>query len=439
MVSIVMPLYNAEAFLEEAIKSVQHQSYKDFELLCINDASEDSTVRIVEKAMLQDERIKLYHNEIRSGAAASRNKGLKYAKGEYITFLDGDDVFDEEMLEKAYGIAKEKQLDMVIYEFLHVDSEKIHEKRVISRDESYKRKYCSKPFCIFDLKSEDYISWSNSPWNKLFKKEFIDKNGLEFQALTSSNDVYFVEMSFMLAERIMFLDDERVMVYAREHFTPTRISYDRDPMCTYYACYKVLAEIAKRNRLEIAGEYFFLKCYFILLGGLAKAKTEEKKQLFYEFLKTEGIKRLREIGGDSYKRLPSDVKENLEQFENKDSSTKWFEDENMVSYFIRKSGQKITKLFENNNQVVIWGTGNYGRSLIKFAESRCLKLAAVIDMDRNKQGKKIANYIILDDKMLDFKNVDIVIVAAKGAYDSVKCQLKQYDLKVIDLAEQIGI
>ncbi len=437
MISIIMPLYNAEAFLGEAINSIRNQSNKDFELLCINDASEDSTVSIVEKAMMKDKRIKLFHNDIRSGAASSRNKGLKYAKGEYVTFLDGDDVFEEEMLEKAYGLAKEKELDIVVYEFLHVDSEKIYEKRTISRDESYKRKYCKKPFCILDLELEDYIAWSNGPCNKLFKKEFIDRNGLEFQSLTSSNDVYFVEMAFMLAERMMFLDDERVMVYARDHFMPTRISYDRDPMCTYYACYKVLEEIAKSNMMKTVGKYFYLKCYFILLSGLAKTKTEEKKQLFYEFLKTEGIKRLREVIGESYGQLPRELKDNLRRFEDNDYCTRWFENENMVSYFIRKARQRIVNLFENGS-VVIWGTGYYGRSLIKFIQFECLRAMAIVDMNCNKHGTKIGDYTIVGSEKVDFEKVDIVIVAAKGAYDRVKCQLEQYELKVIDLAEEVG-
>lgn len=437
MVSIIMPLYNAENFLEETIESIRKQSYKDFELICIDDASEDSTISIVENAMLQDKRIKLYHNDVRSGAAVSRNKGLKYAKGEYIAFLDGDDIFEEDMLERAYNLAKQHMLDVVMYEYLHVDSEKIYEKRVISRHESYKRKYCSKPFNILDLSPEDYILLSNSPCNKLFKKEFIDKNGIKFQTLTSSNDVYFVEMSFMFAERIMFLDDERVMLYAREHSTPTRISYDRDPMCTYYASYKVLEEIVKRNKMEEFGNYFYLKCYFILLSGLSKAKTEEKKQMFCEFLKLEGIKKLKEIGGEAYKRLPSDVKENLEQFENKVGNTKWFEYENKVSYFMRKAEQKIVKLFENNNQVVVWGSGNYGRSLIKFVENHGLELAAVIDKDRNKQGKELLNYIISDDNMVDFKKIDVVIVAVKGAYEDVKRTLKNYELEIVSIEKII--
>lgn len=439
MISIIMPLYNAEAFLEEAINSIRKQSYKDFELLCINDASEDATVSIVESVMLQDERIKLFHNNIRSGAAVSRNKGLKYAKGEYVTFLDGDDVFEEEMLEKAYNLAKEEDLDVVIYEFLHVASEKIYEKRTIHRDEAYKRKYGSKPFCMLDLKPEDCIAWSDSPCNKLFKREFIDRNGLEFQSLSCSNDVYFVEMSFFLAKRIMFLNDERVMVYAREHFTPTRISFDRDPMCTYYACYKMLEDIVKRNKMKEISPYFFLKCYFMLLGAISKTKTEEKKQAFYAFLQREGIKKFRKIAGEDYEQLLGDVRENLEQFEKKDYDTKWFEDDNMVSYFVRKAGSKIKQLFLGDNQVVIWGTGNYGKSLIKFIESEGLKPIAVVDMGRKKQGNRIGDFCIVGYEMVDFEYVDVVLVAAKGAYEKVKDQLKQYKLRVIDLAEEIGI
>lgn len=102
MISIIMPLYNAERFLEKTLQSIANQTYRDYELICIDDASSDLTAEIVKKAQLADKRIILLHNQERKGAAYSRNKAMRQARGDYLAFLDGDDIFDEKMLEKAY-------------------------------------------------------------------------------------------------------------------------------------------------------------------------------------------------------------------------------------------------------------------------------------------------------------------------------------------------
>ena len=94
-ISVIMPLYNAEKYLPEALQSVLNQTYKEFELICIDDCSTDRTRSIVEEFREKDARIKVLINEEHSGAALSRNKGIKMAEGEYIVFLDGDDIFDE--------------------------------------------------------------------------------------------------------------------------------------------------------------------------------------------------------------------------------------------------------------------------------------------------------------------------------------------------------
>ncbi len=437
MISVIMPLYNAETFLEEALASIQKQTYIDFELICVNDASNDGTVDIVKKVMDQDSRIKLFHNDVRSGAAVSRNKGLKEAQGDYVAFLDGDDIFEETMLEKAYCTAKANALDIVVYELLHVPTEKIYEKKIVHRNENFRQKLWNRSFCIYDLKPIDYVAWSNGPCNKLFRMEFLEKNRLEFQTLQSCNDVYFVEMAFMLAERISFLDDESVMVYARDHFTPTRISFDRNPMCAYEACKKIIEELIERNILDKAYQYFYLKCYFILLGSLAKTKSEQCKIQFYKFLQSEGIRTLISIGNGYYEKLDEDIRQNFQNFELKDYETLWFEEESIASFFIKQSRDKIINLCNDDSNIVIWGTGYYGKRLVQFFDDNQLRLKDVVDADKNKQGKKINNYYIKSPEEINFKCVNIVIAAAKGAFEDVRKRLGMKGIKVVDLSEII--
>ena len=92
-ISVVMPLYNAQKYLKESLDSILCQSFSNFELICINDDSSDDTENILKEYQSRDSRINIYKNAERSGAALSRNKGIEVAKGKYIIFLDGDDLF----------------------------------------------------------------------------------------------------------------------------------------------------------------------------------------------------------------------------------------------------------------------------------------------------------------------------------------------------------
>ena len=98
LVSIIMPSYNTGKYIEDSIKSVLDQTYKNWELIIVDDCSTDDTEKSIKK-YLKDKRIKFYKNEKNSGAAISRNKALKIAKGRWIAFLDSDDLWDKHKLE----------------------------------------------------------------------------------------------------------------------------------------------------------------------------------------------------------------------------------------------------------------------------------------------------------------------------------------------------
>ncbi len=102
-ISVIMPIYNSGKFLEESINSVLNQTFKDFELIIINDKSRDNSLKIVKKYMKKDRRIKLIDNEENFGSAKSRNLGLKKASGNYITILDSDDISSKNRFQIQYN------------------------------------------------------------------------------------------------------------------------------------------------------------------------------------------------------------------------------------------------------------------------------------------------------------------------------------------------
>ena len=126
LVSIITPVYNAERFLEDTIKSVQKQSYKNWELVLVDDCSKDSSSEIIEKFRNSDDRIKYIKLEKNSGAAISRNTGIKNAEGRFIAFVDSDDLWEETKLEKQieYMLRENIGFSFTSYRYMRENGEK---------------------------------------------------------------------------------------------------------------------------------------------------------------------------------------------------------------------------------------------------------------------------------------------------------------------------
>lgn len=108
LVSIVTPVYNAERFIEKTINSVLSQTYQNLELILVDDCSQDNSKDIIQSIMEKDSRVKYYRLKENSGAAVARNKGIEMARGRYIAFIDSDDVWKVEKLQKQLTLMKQK-------------------------------------------------------------------------------------------------------------------------------------------------------------------------------------------------------------------------------------------------------------------------------------------------------------------------------------------
>ena len=113
MISVIVACYNVEQYIEEAVRSVMHQTCRDLEIICVNDASTDSTLTILEKLRQEDSRIRIIALEKNSGPFAVRQYGIEAAQGDYITFLDGDDLLTPKTLEHALKRAMKEKVDVV--------------------------------------------------------------------------------------------------------------------------------------------------------------------------------------------------------------------------------------------------------------------------------------------------------------------------------------
>ena len=141
LVSIIVPVYNSEKFINDTIQTVKEQMYKNWELLLVNDCSTDNSENIIKKYVKKDNRIKLINLEKNSGAAIARNTGIESAKGKYIAFLDADDLWKNEKLEKQIKFMEENNYDFTFtgYEFADESGNKLDKIVNVPRQLNYKQ------------------------------------------------------------------------------------------------------------------------------------------------------------------------------------------------------------------------------------------------------------------------------------------------------------
>ncbi|MDD7369153.1 MAG: glycosyltransferase family 2 protein [Berryella intestinalis] len=200
-VSVIVPVYNVERFLEECLDSVLAQTFPDFEVVCVNDGSTDSSPLILEQYRARDERIVVVSQE-NAGLSAARNTGLRHARGEYVAFLDSDDYLAPSMLEKTVAKADEAGAQIVVFDYwLYFDGTG---DTGTYRDQAlYERLNGS----VFDLAAAPEMARFIGVWDRLFRRDFIEENGLRYIEGRIYEDVSFCVESLVRAERIALLSD----------------------------------------------------------------------------------------------------------------------------------------------------------------------------------------------------------------------------------------
>ena len=139
LVTIIIPTYNAEQHIAETIKSVQNQTFDKWELIVIDDCSNDATCSIVKRIMADDTRISLIKNDTNIGVAETRNRGLDICKGKYIAFLDADDIWYPDKLEQQIELAEKESADIVYssYDIIDANGSKVKSSYIVPEAVSY--------------------------------------------------------------------------------------------------------------------------------------------------------------------------------------------------------------------------------------------------------------------------------------------------------------
>lgn len=205
-VSVIVAVYNAGKFLRQCMDSIEGQTLKDIEIICVNDGSTDNSLEILKSYEKKDSRVKVYTKDNEGlGGASARNYGLDLAIGEYVSILDSDDFFDVQMLEKAVEKADALQTDIVVFGGYEYDERNgntykvgsILNEKEIPEMEVFSYKNCSG---IYQLSQ-------GMAWNKLYRRSFLNRNGIRFQKIKYTDDAYFTFANMVLAKKITVLKE----------------------------------------------------------------------------------------------------------------------------------------------------------------------------------------------------------------------------------------
>lgn len=197
-ISVIIPVYNVEQYLRECLDSVVNQTLKDIEIICVNDGSTDNSLQILEEYAQKDNRIKIINKENR-GLASARNKGLEYATGDLIYFLDSDDYIESDLLESAINIFKDFNVDFYCF-----SSKPFVDGNVMQSFDDMADYIKVLKNGLVDVNYDVILNTNIHVWNKIFKKDFIKNNNLHFIEGLLYEDIYFMWMYAFLSKKAYF-------------------------------------------------------------------------------------------------------------------------------------------------------------------------------------------------------------------------------------------
>ena len=257
-ISVIVPVYNQAQFLEECIESIINQTYKNLEIILVDDGSTDDSLTICRKYEELDKRIKVIHKE-NGGLSSARNAGLDVAKGKYIMFSDSDDMYVPNSCELLLKEIVSKNADYVVGNYINCDEDGTLWENAIFDQKEYKN---------FRLSIDDYTKsfyiMSSSVCNKMFRRSFIKKLKLRFVEGVPAEDAIFTTYCFIKSKATYYVKD---IMYLYRQRNGTSISTNNN--LNYFKgiskAYKYIYNNFEENNELGFYRYFYLKTLFYIM------------------------------------------------------------------------------------------------------------------------------------------------------------------------------
>ena len=438
LVSIIMPVFNAANYLESSISDVLNQTYENIELICVDDGSTDDSCRIIRSFQKKDTRIRLIKQE-HSNAGIARNNGKSVALGEYLIFLDADDIFSSTFVESMIKNAFESGADIVICGSEGLDERTGKRYKLSGALDNSKIPYggCfsvkSIPQYIFQLTA----GWA---WDKCYRADFIKANNVFFQDIANSEDNLFTDIAYVEAECISVIN-EILITHRTGTMTSLEAKRNENWKCGFDMLLAEMDELKSRgmyqsveqsyinkaasfivwNACNISREYFSQwRDYYLKTFRHRVNFLEFNKEYFYSSDDYECICRLEQSDADGFQ-LWYRNKLNMILFE-RDCAVEELRD------IKEKKQWRLPRLsYFSGQKVAVYGLGDVGMDICSQIDShKELDLVVVCDREYEKYVSNPFN-IVSPEEIVNYE-FDVILVSI--ILDEVASKVKDYLIQI---------
>ncbi len=276
--SIIIPVCNAEKYLAPCLESVLAQTHKGIEIICVDDGSTDGSEAILAEAAARDSRIRVLRQD-RHGAGAARNAGLAAARGDWLWFVDADDRIDGEAILPALREAASSATppDVILFNADELDARTQWRTPVPLR------------IGLAETRADPrwLVACGTAPWNKIFRRDFVERYGLRFQEIARANDAAFVVTALCLARTIRVIPAVGY-VYQINAGGSLQQTNTNAPLCFYDAVTEIAARLKARDAFAVNELAFKVLALRMIVGNVFSLRSRETFAHVCAFLRTRG-------------------------------------------------------------------------------------------------------------------------------------------------------
>lgn len=409
LVSVIIPVYNTPAnILSESLDSILTQAFADYEVLCVDDCSNSlDTINTLDQYEKKYNHLRVISLNNNSGAAQARNIGLSEAYGEYVIFLDADDLFSETLLSKLYSQINIEKADICLFE--HSSFELKNGKRCILGVTEIN---------LNNFHNDDemfIVSIAAAGWNRLCKKKYLLDNNILFQSLKSDNDTFFSLMSLLCAKKIAIVKDTSLLLYRAN--TDFQISNNIDPLNLWSAIQKTKKELVKRHicYFDKAIDVYTVYAGITELRGCKKRENAKKfYNEFRSYLKNTNL---------IFKDKTINIYASMWVKEEFDSD--WFFMLGDYNRQLNFYAEKLLDVLYGKKDIFIWGNGDRGKAFGRWAKEHKIPIVGICDK-KEENVSEVNDYNI---KIVSCEEVKTkygyIIASNKNIYNILSSQIKK--------------
>lgn len=272
-ITIIIPVYNVEKYLRDAIESAINQTYKNLEIIIVDDGSKDNSGSICDEYQNKDNRIKVVHQE-NKGLSGARNTGLDLATGKYIMFMDSDDTFDLNACQNLYNYIEKTNADYVVGNYINMDEDgTLWDNPVFDKNKYHE----------FKLSIEDYThsfyTMNSGVWNKIFRKSFLDKLQVRFVERVPAEDAIFTTYCFIKSSNVHYMP-EIVYNYRQRYSESISTSCSKAYFMGINKAYRIIYNNFRENNHLDFYRYFYAKSMnYILYKFIDSDKLTKEERI----------------------------------------------------------------------------------------------------------------------------------------------------------------